>query len=103
MARIYISNMSKLPEDCRNFETREICPMCHDAACVAHGDRRELPDFYHQRGRRSDCPLHEKRQPNPFDSVVQLLLDFDLGSEWDGDVRELAQYICDMFKDGAYD
>ena len=103
MAKVCISNMTKLPDDCRNFMTYEECPMCHDAACVAHGDRRPLPDFYHLKGRREDCPLVLVSQPNPFDSVVQLLLDFDLGSEWDGDVRELAQYICDMFKDGAYD
>lgn len=98
MAKVYISNMDKLPENCR-----EECPLEHDAACCAHGDRRELEAFYNRSGRRADCPLRLKYQPNPFDSVVALLLDFDLGSEWGGDVRELAQYICDMFKDGAYD
>ena len=96
MARVYISNMDKLPEDCRTE-----CPLEHDAACCAHGDRRELEDFYHRTGRRADCPLRLKRQPNPFNSVVQLLRDFDLDDE--EMIKDLADYICQMFKDGAYD
>lgn len=77
--------------------------MCHDAAFVAHGDRRELPDFYNQRGRRKDCPLIEKRQPNPFNSVMALLRDFDLEQDAEFDIAELADMICQLFKDGAYD
>lgn len=93
--RVYISEkaLSKKPEHCAD------CPIC-----TADDDCPLLPRYYQTWEEQiKDCPLREKYQPNPFDSVVQLLLDFDLGSEWGGDVRELAQYICDMFKDGAYD
>lgn len=94
--RVYISEkaLSKKPEECSR------CPMCdaeYDDCVLSPVSYKEWDEQY------KNCPLIEKYQPNPFDSVVQLLLDFDLGSEWGGDVRELAQYICDMFKDGAYD
>lgn len=91
--RVFIKGMDKKPESC------ESCSFCNIT-----GDCLPLATFFGSyEDQYKNCPLEEKAQPNPFDSVVQLLLDFDLGSEWDGDVRELAQYICDMFKDGAYD
>ena len=93
--RVYISEkaLRKKPLHC------EDCPICN-----INGDCMILKTYYRNYEEQyKNCPLIEKRQPNPFDSVVQLLLDFDLGSEWDGDVKELAQYICDLFKDGAYD
>ena len=83
--RVYISEkaLSKKPEEC------SVCPMCDE-----YDDCVLSPVFYREWDERyKNCPLVEKYQPNPF----------DLGSEWGGDVRELAQYICDMFKDGAYD
>lgn len=91
--RVYINGMDKKPLQCGD------CPICnYDGDCMI------LKTYYRTWDEQyKNCPLQEKRQPNPFDSVVALLLDFDLGSEWGGDVRELAQYICDMFKDGAYD
>lgn len=93
--RVYISEkaLKEKPSECWG------CPICTD-----NDDCSLLPTYYKDWDEQyKNCPLIEKYQPNPFDSVVQLLLDFDLGSEWGGDVRELAQYICDMFKDGAYD
>ena len=97
MAIVYIRGMSKKPQQC--FE----CPLqFFDNDCYL---LRKLYGSWEKRFELCEvnCPLEEKRQTNPFDSVVQLLLDFDLGSEWGGDVKELAQYICDLFKEGAYD
>ena len=94
--RVYISEkvLPCKPGDC------VYCPMLLGET----DDCMLLPRHYNAWDEQfKDCPLQEKRQPNPFDSVMQLLLDFDLDKEWDGDVRELAQYICDLFKDGAYD
>lgn len=94
MARVYIENF-EIPKTCYHCDPDFAYAIgCHEWESMAG-------EFIKKRA--ETCPLKLKRQPNPFDSVVQLLLDFDLGSEWDGDVRELAQYICDMFKDGAYD
>lgn len=42
----------------------------------------------------------EKRQPNLYDSLVLLLRDFDINEE--PYVYELADYICQLFKDGPY-
>lgn len=94
--RVYISEkaLKEKPLHCAE------CPMRdaeYDDCVLSPVSYKEWDEQY------KNCPLIEKWQPNPFDSVVQLLLDFDLGSEWGGDVRELAQYICDLFKDGAYD
>lgn len=43
-----------------------------------------------------------EEEPNPYYSVLQLLRDFDLESEWGGNIEELADYICQMFKRGPY-
>ena len=91
--RVYINSMEKKPEHCAD------CPICD-----GNDDCMLLAKWYETwEEQYKDCPLREKVQPNPFNSVVQLLRDFDLESEWDGDIWELAQYICDMFKDGPYD
>ena len=91
--KVIISNMSKKPEDCT------VCPICNgDDDCMLQSAIYDTWDDQYKR-----CPLEEKYQLNPFDTVVQLLRDFDLESEWDGDLQELAQYICDLFKDGPYD
>ena len=94
--RIYISEkaMKKKPEDC----TR--CPMC-DAET---DDCLLLPVCYQGWDEQyKNCPLQEKRQPNPFNSVMALLRDFDLEQDAEFDIAELADMICQLFKDGAYD
>lgn len=91
--KVVISNMQKKPEHCAD------CPICdYDDDCLL------LPKHYEDwDSMYKDCPLREVSQPNPYNAVVQLLMYFDLHTEWHGDIYELAQYICDLFKDGAYD
>lgn len=91
--KIVIKNMQKKPEHCADY------PICDgdDNCMLQSAVWNTWEDQY------KHCPLQEVLQPNPFNSVLALLRDFDLESEWDGDIYELAQYICDMFKDGPYD
>ena len=92
--RVYISEntLSKKPEHCAD------CPICS----AESGDCLLLLKFYGTwEEQYSDCPLREKYQPNPFNSVVQLLRDFDIHDE--EIIKDLADHICLMFKDGAYD
>ena len=91
--RVYISEkaLSKKPEHCADYPI-----------CTADDDCPLLPRYYQTWEEQiKDCPLREKYQPNPFNSVVQLLRDFDLDEE--EVIKDLADYICQMFKDGAYD
>ena len=91
--RVYISEkaLKEKPEECPR------CPMCDEMDdCVL------LPVCYQDWNEQyKNCPLREKYQPNPFNSVVQLLRDFDLDDE--EVIKDLADHICLMFKDGAYD
>lgn len=92
--RVYISEkaLKEKPEDC----TR--CPMCDaetDDCLLSPTYYREWDEQY------KNCPLYEKRQQNPFNSVVALLRDFDIHEE--PYIFDLADYICQIFKDGAYD
>ena len=91
--KVVIKNMEKKPEHCAE------CPICN-----ADDDCWILSKWYETwEDQYKDCPLQEVSQPNPFNAVVQLLEYFDLHTEWSGDINELAQYICDLFKDGPYD
>lgn len=92
--RVYISEkaLSKKPEEC------SVCPMCD----AEYDDCVLSPVFYREWDEQyKNCPLREKYQPNPFNSVVQLLRDFDIHDE--EVIKDLADHICLMFKDGAYD
>ena len=60
-----------------------------------------LVDYRQAKERIAGLPI-EPDDPNPYDSVLELLRDFDLESEWDGDIAELAEYICQLFKRGPY-
>lgn len=91
--KVVIKNMQKKPEHCAD------CPICdYEDDCLL---QTRVYDSWDEQ--YAHCPLQELLQPDPFNKVVQLLKEFDLESEWDGDIKELAQYICDMFKDGPYD
>ena len=65
-------------------------------------DDRALVDY--RKAKELIAAIQEKteEEPNPYNSVLQLLRDFDLETEWDGDIEELAEYICQMFKRGPY-
>ena len=91
--KVIIKNMKRKPVNCTE------CPICD------YNDDCLLLPAYHSTWKEQykNCPLQEKLQPDPYKSVVALLKDFNLHNEWDGDIRELAQHICDMFKDGPYD
>ena len=92
--RVYISEkaLNKKPEECSG------CPMCD----AEYDDCALSPVFYREWDEQyKNCPLREKSQPNPFNSVVQLLRDFDIHDE--EMIKDLADHICQMFKDGAYD
>ena len=91
--RVYISEkaLGAKPEDCT------YCPIRN-----GYGDCQLLTKWFASWDEQyKNCPLREKSQPNPFNSVVQLLRDFDLHDE--EMIKDLADHICQMFKDGAYD
>lgn len=94
--RVYISEkaLKEKPAECWG------CPMCDaesDDCLLSPVYYREWDDQY------KNCPLREKYQPNPFNSVMALLRDFDLEQDAEFDIAELADMICQLFKDGAYD
>lgn len=91
--RVYIKEtaLREKPGHCAD------CPIC-----TVDDDCPLLPRYYQTWEEQiKDCPLREKYQPNPFNSVVQMLRDFDLHDE--EMIKDLADHICQMFKDGAYD
>ena len=91
--RVYISEkaLRAKPKDCT------YCPICN-----GDDDCQLLPKWFASWDEQyKHCPLREKYQPNPFNSVVQLLRDFDIHDE--EMIKDLADHICQMFKDGAYD
>lgn len=97
--RIYIRGLKEKPKSC------EECPCENDTICQALDDikgecrQNEIP--LTELSTRDDCPLEVEYQPNPYDSVVALLRDFDIDDE--EVIRDLADYICIMFKRGPYD
>ena len=67
---------------------------------IDEGDRA-LVDY--RRAKMMIAAIEEEEEdPNPYNSVLQMLRDFDLEKEWDGDIEELAEYICQLFKRGPY-
>lgn len=90
--RIYIRGLKEKPKDCTE------CPLLW-----AESDDCPLqPEYFKSwEEQYKNCPLEVEYQPNPFDSVVELLRDFDIDDE--EVIRDLADYICIMFKHGPYD
>lgn len=91
--RVYIKEtaLREKPGHCADCPIRDVDDDC-----------QLLPRYYKTWEEQiKDCPLVEKYQPNPFNSVVQLLRDFDIHDE--EMIKDLADHICQMFKDGAYD
>ncbi len=91
--RVYISEtaLKEKPSKCCG------CPICSES-----DDCLLQPTYYRDWDEQyKHCPLNEKRQPNPYNSVVALLRDFDIHEE--PYIFDLADYICQLFKDGAYD
>lgn len=84
-------------------EKEQILQILYDCIVKPEADEEDeaLVNYWQAKTRIMLMPDDEEK-PNPFDSVLQLLLDFDLGTEWDGDVEELACYICQLFKQGPY-
>lgn len=87
--RIYIRGLKEKPKRCGECELWSNC-------YYPENPYTEQDDYI-----APDCPLEVEYQPNPYDSVVELLRDFDIDDE--EVIRDLADYICIMFKRGPYD
>jgi len=89
MSIIIIDNMTKKPDGCID------CPLFnYEYGCSLNRDWTGESDY-------KKCPLREYAQPNPFNSVVGVLRDFDIHEE--PYIYDLAETICQLFKCGPYD
>ena len=83
-------------------EKGTVLQILHSCIVKPEVDESDLALVDYRMAKVKIAALPEQEDPNPYDSVVQLLRDFDLETEWDGDIYELADYICLMFKRGPY-
>ena len=83
-------------------EKGTVLKILHSCIVKPEVDESDVALVDYQMAKIKIAALPEQEDPNPYDSVVQLLRDFDLETEWDGDIYELADYICLMFKRGPY-
>ena len=89
MSIVVIETMTSKPAGC------DTCPLLnYEYGCSLNKSWDGVPDFY-------NCPLREYAQPNPFNSVVGVLRDFDIEEE--PYIYDLAETICQLFKSGPYD
>ena len=89
MSIVTISSLTEKPKSCAD------CPVYnYEYGCSFNKSWNGEADF-------NNCPLTEYAQPNPFNSVVGVLRDFDIQEE--PYIYDLAETICQLFKCGPYD
>lgn len=83
-------------------EKNKVLQILYDCIVKPETDEDDIALVDYRMAKVKIAALAEEEDPNPYNSVVQLLRDFDLETEWDGNIYELAEYICQMFKRGPY-
>lgn len=86
----------------RREEKNKVLQILYDCIVKPETDEDDIALVDYRMAKVKIAALAEEEDPNPYNSVVQLLRDFDLETEWDGNIYELAEYICQMFKRGPY-
>lgn len=86
----------------RKEEKNKVLQILYDCIVKPETDEDDVALVDYRKAKVKIAALAEEEDPNPYDSVVALLRDFDLETEWDGNIYELAEYICQMFKRGPY-